>query len=107
MAVTPNYDRLCEIYKDGIPCSPEFNWTRDVLDEHAKRIPDTLAIHWVAADFSKEIRMTYAELSDASHKMAIAFETVHGIKKGDRVMIVMGKVTQWWIAVFGLMRIGE
>ena len=107
MPETPHYDELCEIYRDGIPCAPDFNWTRDVLDVHAVNFPDTLAIHWVAADFSQEIKISYSQLSDASHRMAISLERDHGIKKGDRVMIVMGKQSDWWIAIFGLMRIGQ
>lgn len=100
------YEELCKSYAGGIPCAPDFHWPRDVLDDWARRTPASLAILWVAPDFSREQRWSYAELSDASHRMAVYLASA-GVVKGSRVLIVLPKVVDWWIVVFGLMRIGE
>lgn len=99
------YEELVQRYKNGIPCPDDFSFPTHVIDKWSKSDPTLLAIHWVAADFRLERKVTYAELSDESHRMAVAFAK-KGIKKGSRVMIVLPKVVEWWVAVFALMRIG-
>lgn len=100
-----DYDSLCTTYKDGIECPKDFNFATHILDVWAEKIPRNLAIHWVSSDFRNELKYTYAALADASNRAAQAFAAM-GIKKGDRIMIVLPKVCDWWICCFGLMRIG-
>lgn len=78
------YDVISAKYARGFECRADFSWPEHVLDEWARRQPDTAAIRWVSSDFSKERVTSYAQLSDLSHRAAVAFERA-GIKKGDKV----------------------
>ncbi|GAA5967236.1 hypothetical protein JCM11641_000484 [Rhodosporidiobolus odoratus] len=100
-----SYDALHARYGSGIPCPPDFSFPTHVIDQWAKKQASLPALHWVSHDFRKERLLTYSELSDLSHRAGRVFQRA-GLKKGDRVMIVLPRVCEWWIAVFGLQRIG-
>ncbi|KAK4058387.1 hypothetical protein OIO90_000545 [Microbotryomycetes sp. JL221] len=100
-----SYDAIHKQFGKGIDVPNDLNWPRHVLDAWTKRQPQQIALQWVSTDFSREQTLTYAQLSDLSHRAAVSFEQ-RGIKKGDKVIMVLGRVTEWWICLFGLMRIG-
>ncbi|GAA5866119.1 hypothetical protein JCM1840_005077 [Sporobolomyces johnsonii] len=100
-----DYATLQQTYGNGIPCPPDFSFPRSVIDEWATRQPAAPAILWVAPDFQHERIVTYRQLSEESHKAAKVFRE-KGIKKGDRVLLQLPRVVEWWFAAFGLMRIG-
>lgn len=99
------YDTICAKYGDGIPCPDDFSFPSSVVDKWAQTQPDQLAFHWVSHDFGTERKVTYAELSDLSNRAARAFLD-SGLVKGDRVLIQLPRVLDFWTAIFGLMRIG-
>jgi hypothetical protein len=80
---------------------PNYSWTTSVLDAWAARQPDELALHWVSHDGGLEIKRTYADVSQRSHRAAHAFAKL-GVKKGDRVMVQLPRVLDWWDVVFGI-----
>ncbi|KAM0788367.1 hypothetical protein ACM66B_001507 [Microbotryomycetes sp. NB124-2] len=100
-----SYDAIHRQFGNGIVLPSDFNWPRHVFDAWSERQPSQTALQWVSTDFTRESTTTYAELKDLSCRAAVAFEKL-GIKKGDKVIMVLGRVTEWWIALFGLMRIG-
>ena len=100
-----DYDTICAKYGDGIPCPDDFSFPSSVVDKWAQTQPDQLAFHWVSHDFGTERKVTYAELSDLSNRAARAFLD-SGLVKGDRVLIQLPRVLDFWTAIFGLMRIG-
>lgn len=100
----PSYAELQAKYKDGIPCPPTFNFT-DVIARWGQSDPALLALHWVSADFLHERKVTYAELDALSHRAAIGLSRL-GIKRGDRVMVQLPRVVEWWVVIFGCMRLG-
>ncbi|GAA6037898.1 hypothetical protein JCM8097_009480 [Rhodosporidiobolus ruineniae] len=100
-----SYTALQERYGRGIPCPPDFSFPRDVIGRWAKEQPDLPAIHWVSSDFSKERIVTYSELDDLSSRAAAVFRA-KGIKKGDVVMVQLPRVWEFWVAVYGLQRLG-
>lgn len=91
----PSYDELHELYRDGHPCPPDFSFPTHVIDEWAKTDSELCAIHWVSADFSVERKVSYRQLADLSNRAAIVFGR-QGIAKGDRVMVQLPRVCEWW-----------
>ncbi|ORY79352.1 acyl-coenzyme A synthetase O-MACS [Leucosporidium creatinivorum] len=100
-----SYSTLHEKYGNGIPCPSDFSFPSHVLDAWSAKQPQAEALHWVSPDFSKEKIVTYRELTDLSNRAAIAFEK-SGLKKGDKVMVQLPRVNEWYIVLFGLMRLG-
>ncbi len=82
----------------------KFNFAFDIIDEIAKKSPDKLAMLHISAD-KKETRFTFKDMKRLSCRAANYFKSL-GIKKGDKVMLVLGRHYQFWYAVLGLNRIG-
>ena len=82
----------------------EFNFAFDVVDAIAKKSPDKLAMLHI--DKNKvERRFTFNDMKRASAQCANYFKAL-GIKKGDRVMLVLKRHYQFWFAVLGLHKLG-
>ncbi|KAM0748538.1 acetyl-CoA synthetase-like protein [Meredithblackwellia eburnea MCA 4105] len=97
-----DYQQLREKYANGIPCPDNFSFPTSCID---KTNPSSLAFHYVSHDFSEETKVTYGELSDLTHRAAVAFDQI-GWRKGDRVLVQLGRRVEWWVVIFGLMRLG-
>ena len=106
------YNRFVERVEDenGTPLSitfkniDKFNFAFDVVDEIAKKSPDKLAMLHVDND-KTERRFTFNDMKRNSNRAANYFKSL-GIKKGDRVLLVMGRNYQFWYAMLGLHKIG-
>ena len=82
----------------------EFNFAFDVVDEIAKKDPDKLAMLHV--DKNKvERRFTFTDMKRASNQCANYFKSL-GIKKGDRVMLVLKRHYQFWFSILALHKLG-
>lgn len=79
----------------------KFNFGRDVIDALP---PDKPAMTWVGVDGSEE-RLTFGDFSRLSNKFANVCRDL-GVKKGDRVMALMGKVPEWQAILTGLLKVG-
>ena len=96
--------------EDGTPTSitfkntEKFNFAFDLVDELAKRDPDKLAMLHISRD-KTERRLTFADMKKASNQCANYFASL-GIKKGDRVMLVLKRHYQFWFAILGLNKLG-
>ncbi|MBR7092339.1 MAG: AMP-binding protein [Clostridia bacterium] len=82
----------------------EFNFAFDIVDTLGRQKPDKLAMLHVAAD-GTERRFTFKDIKDASGQAANYFTSL-GIKRGDRVMLVLRRHYQFWFAILGLHKIG-
>ncbi len=81
-----------------------FNFAFDVVDAIAKKDPDKLAM--LHLDVNKvERRFTFNDMKRASAQCANYFKAL-GIKKGDRVMLVLKRHYQFWFAILGLHKLG-
>jgi len=80
-----------------------FNFAFDVIGKWA-RDPQKLAMHWVDGQGGERL-ITFAEFARRSNQVANAF-TELGITKGDRVLVMLPRVPEWWETVLGLMKIG-
>ena len=81
-----------------------YNFAFDTVDAIARREPDKLAMLHIADDMT-ERRFTYKDIKDASSQSANYFKSL-GIKRGDRVMLVLKRHYQFWFAILGLHKLG-
>ena len=82
----------------------KFNFAFDVVDAIAKKSPDKLAMLHVSRD-KTERRFTFNDVKRASAQCANYFKAL-GIKRGDRVMLVLKRHYQFWFAILGLHKLG-
>ncbi|MBR2811336.1 MAG: AMP-binding protein [Solobacterium sp.] len=95
---------------DGTPQSirfhnvQNFNFAFDLVDAVARRDPEKLAMLHISKD-KTERRFTFKDIKRASSQCANYFKSL-GIKKGDRVMLVLKRHYQFWFAILGLNKLG-
>ena len=82
----------------------KFNFAFDLVDALAEREPKKLAMLHISQD-KTERRFTFKDIKDASNRCANYFKSL-GIKKGDRVMLVLKRHYQFWFAMIGLNKLG-
>ncbi|MGI6028521.1 MAG: AMP-binding protein [Candidatus Heteroscillospira sp.] len=82
----------------------EFNFAYDVVDALARRKPGKLAMLHVDRD-KTERYFTFKDMSRYSSRAANYFKSL-GIKKGDRVMLILRRHYQFWFAILGLHKLG-
>ncbi len=80
-----------------------FNFATDVIGRWAQD-PGKLAMLWIGQN-GEERSITFAEFAEGSNRAAHAFIQL-GMQKGDRVMVMLPRIPQWWESVPGLMKIG-
>ena len=115
-ATRPTAKLLCEKFvktvedSDGVLKSVKFentdtfNFGFDVIDAIGRKYPDKLAL--IHLDENKfERRFTFGEIKKESSRCANYFKSL-GIKKGDRVMLVLRRHYQFWLAMVGLHKLG-
>lgn len=106
------YRRFIDVEEDenGTPTSirfkntEKFNFAFDLVDALAEREPDKLAMLHIGLD-KTERRFTFKDIKKASAQCANYFKSL-GIKKGDRVMLVLKRHYQFWFAMMGLNKLG-
>jgi len=81
-----------------------FNFAFDLVDAVADKDPDKLAMLHISRD-KTERRLTFKDMKRASCQCANYFKSL-GIKKGDRVMLVLKRHYQFWYAMLGLNKLG-
>ena len=81
-----------------------FNFAFDVVDELGRSKPEKLAMLHISED-GTERRFTFQDIKKESARAANYFKSL-GIKRGDRVMLVLKRHYQFWFAVMGLHKIG-
>ncbi len=82
----------------------KFNFAFDVVDAIAKREPEKLAM--IHLDKNKnERRFTFNDMKRASAQCANYFKAL-GIKRGDRVMLVLKRHYQFWFSILALHKLG-
>lgn len=81
-----------------------FNFAYDIVDELARTKPEKRAMLYVDKD-KNERSFTFRDLKIFSDKTANYFSFL-GIKKGDRVMLVLKRHYQFWFAILALHKLG-
>lgn len=81
-----------------------YNFAFDTVDRLAEKCPDKLAMLWISKGH-RERRFTFSDMSRYSSKTAHYFQSL-GIKRGDRVMLVLKRHYQFWFSILALHKIG-
>jgi len=93
------YEDLAARYKPG--CPDNFNFSYDVLD---KMDPAKLAMVHVD-DAGKRREFTFGFFQETSRRLANAL-AAQGVRKGDRVMLVLYRRMEYWTVMLAMHRIG-
>ncbi len=81
-----------------------FNFGFDIVDGIAKKYPDKLAM--LHLDKNKvERRFTFKDIKRASNQVANYFTSL-GIKRGDKVMLVLKRHYEFWFCMVALHKLG-
>ena len=81
-----------------------FNFGYDIVDKIAEKHPDKLAM--LHLDKNKvERRFSFSDIKRASNQVANYFTSL-GIKRGDRVMLVLKRHYQFWFCMVALHKLG-
>ena len=82
-----------------------FNFATDVLDRWAVTRPQGLALWHVQAATGTEQKLTFRQTAGLSRRAANFLHSC-GVRRGDRVLVMLPRVPQWWVAMLGLTRLG-
>ncbi|KAM7152488.1 acyl-coenzyme A synthetase ACSM4, mitochondrial-like [Macrochelys suwanniensis] len=87
-----------------------FNFARDVLDKWSQmekngKRPSKPAFWWVNGR-GNEVRWSFEELGFHSRKVANVLSDICGLQKGDRVMLILPRIPEWWLVNVACLRTG-
>jgi len=82
----------------------KFNFAYDVVDRLADEKPEKTALIHVSRDLEEKI-FTFRDLKKLSAKAANYFKAI-GIRRGDKVMLMLKRRYQFWISVLALHKMG-
>ncbi len=82
----------------------KFNFAFDIVDGIAKKYPNKLALLHIDKN-KNERRFSFRDIKRYSNQCANYFKSL-GIKKGDKVMLVLKRHYQFWFSIIALHKIG-
>jgi acetyl-CoA synthetase/medium-chain acyl-CoA synthetase len=82
-----------------------FNFAHDVMERWARERPEAVALWCVGDSGCFEQKLSFRQLAE-NFRRAAAFFHALGIGRGDRVLLILPRVPQWWIAMLGLTKLG-
>ncbi|HQJ87516.1 MAG TPA: AMP-binding protein, partial [Methanoregulaceae archaeon] len=97
-----DYDESYRDFKIEVP--EYYNFGFDVVDEWARKDRNKLAMIWTDQK-GNEKKFTFWDLMGLSNAAANIL-LKHGIHKGDRVMLMLHRVPEWWILTLALIKLG-
>ncbi len=96
-----NYQHLRESFR--WECPAQFNFGFDVVDHWAETRPQATALFTVTPEGERTI--TFAELRERTNRVANALTDL-GLQRGDRVLVMLPRVVEWWETMVGLLKSG-
>ncbi len=97
-----SYEDFKSNYKLNVP--ENFNFGFDVVDAWAEYDENKVALVWCNDD-GLEKKYTFADIKKYSNKTANFFKSI-GIKKGDRVLLILRRRYEYWFCAVALHKIG-
>ncbi len=82
-----------------------YNYARDVIDAWASREPGKLALLAVGPDGGNPRRYSFADLAASSNRAA-NFLASRGVRKGDRVFVMLPRIPDWYDVMLGCIKLG-
>jgi acyl-coenzyme A synthetase/AMP-(fatty) acid ligase len=96
-----DYEATVRDFRLEVP--ERFNFARQVVGRWAED-PGKLAMHWLSAS-GAERRITFREFAERSDRFAELLQR-HGVAPGDRVMVQLPRVPEWWEVLLGCLKAG-
>ncbi|MGH7777434.1 MAG: AMP-binding protein [Candidatus Dormibacterales bacterium] len=96
-----DYDAAVRSFRIHVP--RYFNFARDVVGGWAHD-PGKLAMLWLGPG-GAERRITFLEFDERSDAFAEVLAR-EGVRPGDRVMVQLGRIPQWWEVLLGCLKVG-
>ena len=81
-----------------------FNFAYDVVDRIAAVEPDRRAMHW-CNEAGEQHTFSFADMKRESDRCASFFLSL-GVRKGDKVMLILKRHYQFWFSILALHKIG-
>lgn len=97
-----NYDETYRNFRIEVP--EYFNFGFDVVDAWAKKDRNKIAMVWTNQE-GEEKFFTFRDISRRSNEI-VNMMIKYKIGKGDRVLIMLHRVPEWWFMVVALIKIG-
>ena len=97
-----SYEDFKKNFKLNIP--ENFNFGFDVVDAWADYDKNKTALVW-CNDHGEEKTFTFDDIKKYSNKTANFFKSI-GIKKGDRVLLILRRRYEYWFCAVALHKIG-
>lgn len=97
-----SYEDFMQSFKVNVP--NDFNFGYDVIDKYAQTMPEKEALLWVN-DKGEEKRVTYRAFKNVSDQCAAFLQGI-GVKKGDRVLLILKRRVEWWYTMVALHKLG-
>ncbi|XP_045141922.1 acyl-coenzyme A synthetase ACSM3, mitochondrial isoform X2 [Echinops telfairi] len=103
-----NYESMKQDFTLEIP--EYFNFAKDVLDqwtkiEKAGKRPSHPAFWWIDGH-GEEVRWSFEELGSLSRKFANILTEACALQRGDRVITILPRIPEWWLANMACLRTG-
>ncbi|MEO6925912.1 MAG: AMP-binding protein, partial [Rhodanobacter sp.] len=83
----------------------EFNWALDYFDELGRSEHADHTALWLVDENGSEVRLSFADLSARSNRVANFLREL-GVRRGDRVLLMLGNVAPLWEATLAAMKLG-
>ncbi|XP_023670793.1 acyl-coenzyme A synthetase ACSM3, mitochondrial [Paramormyrops kingsleyae] len=103
-----DYESLKKLYNPEVP--KYFNFAKDVLDtwtereKSGKKYPNP-AFWWVN-DRDDEVKWSFEEIGHHARKVANVLCGPCNLQKGDRVLLILPRIPEWWLVNVACMRTG-
>ncbi len=98
------FDKNGNLSKITLDFKDDFNFAYDVVDVIADETPDKRAMVWCNIENEERI-FTFSDIKKYSNKIANVFKNA-GIKKGDRVMVILKRHFEYWFVAIALHKLG-
>ncbi|XP_076997736.1 acyl-coenzyme A synthetase ACSM3, mitochondrial isoform X2 [Tamandua tetradactyla] len=103
-----SYELMKQDFKLEIP--EYFNFAADVLDQWTKKEkagerPSNPAFWWINGN-GEEVRWSFEELGSLSRKFANILTEACDLQRGDRVIAILPRIPEWWLANVACLRTG-
>jgi len=102
--LTEDLDEAGDPASFTLHCPPTFNFGYDVVDRLGATSPDRRALRW-CNDAGEQRSYTFGEMRRLSDQAASYFLSL-GVRKGDRVLLILKRHPQFWWAITALHKIG-
>ena len=80
-----------------------FNWALDHFDPMAANNSRTAL--WVVNEDGGEVKVSFQEMAERSNRVA-NFLHAHGVKRGDRMLLMLGNVVPLWELTLAAIKLG-